>query len=229
MVVHTKWFNLMLEMRTLLLLAGLITWSLPAPASTLVVNVIDVDTGQPVPDAQVIIQEGQPAEPFTATIVQKNRQFDPQLLVIAKGSEVEFPNLDNTLHHVYSFSPAKMFDIELYADQPEAPVVFDKTGVVELGCNIHDRMQAFILVVDSGLRTATDASGQASIVLPEAITQGDQITLNLWHPRLTDTTKMRTFTLPLPLSGPADLSIPLVPKPSETGRLDRLQNRLQDI
>lgn len=219
----------MLDIRSLLLLTGFFTWSLVADGSTLAIDVIDSNTGEAVENAQVIVREGEPAEPVTAAIVQKNRQFDPQFLVIPKGSEVEFPNLDNTLHHVYSFSPAKMFDIELYADQPEAPVVFDKTGVVELGCNIHDRMQAFILVVNSGLRGATDASGKASIPLPDAVSQGDQVTLSLWHPRLTDTTRTLTFTLPLPLSEPADLSIPLAPKPSKTGRLDRLQNRLQDI
>ena len=59
-----------------------------------------------------------------------------------------FPNSDNVRHQVYSFSPAKRFQLPLYAGTPAAPVVFDRPGVVAIGCNIHDQMSAYLVVVD---------------------------------------------------------------------------------
>ncbi|MGO1462421.1 MAG: Cupredoxin, partial [Oleiphilaceae bacterium] len=73
--------------------------------------------------------------PVQAKVVQKDRMFHPHVLILPTGSSVNFPNRDNTQHHVYSFSPAKPFNLELYAGQPEAPVLFDQPGIVELGCN----------------------------------------------------------------------------------------------
>ena len=73
-------------------------------------------------------------------------QFHPFVLIVPVGAKVSFPNLDPTRHHVYSFSPAKQFELKLFARDQSRSVVFDKPGVVALGCNIHDAMTAFIVV-----------------------------------------------------------------------------------
>jgi hypothetical protein len=65
------------------------------------------------------------------------------------GTSVHFPNRDSVRHHVYSFTPAKKYELKLYTGTPANPVVFDRAGVVPLGCNIHDRMSAHIVVVDT--------------------------------------------------------------------------------
>jgi hypothetical protein len=69
-----------------------------------------------------------------------------------------FPNSDDIRHQVYSFSPAKTFQLPLYQGTPASPIVFDKPGIVTLGCNIHDRMSAYIVVVDTPYFATTAAS-----------------------------------------------------------------------
>jgi len=91
-----------------------------------------------------------PTSPRGDTIMdQLDRRFVPHVLPVQKGTRVRFPNHDNVRHQVYSFSPAKRFSLPLYQGTPGAPVVFDQEGVVALGCNIHDAMSAFIVVVDT--------------------------------------------------------------------------------
>jgi plastocyanin len=150
-----------------MMMACLLLLPLPVNAaqSTLSVTVIDSQNGEAVASARIIVNDGPTAKPISVEMVQKNRQFQPKVLMVPKKSEVNFPNQDATQHHVYSFSPTKVFNLELFAGKPEAPVVFDKTGVVEVGCNIHDNMQGFILVTDSSLTALTDSSGRASKVM----------------------------------------------------------------
>jgi hypothetical protein len=83
--------------------------------------------------------------------------------VVQAGTMVNFPNRDDVRHHVYSFSPAKRFEIKLYAGTPVDPVPFDKTGEVVLGCNIHDHMIAYVYVVESPWFGKTDKDGVAKI------------------------------------------------------------------
>jgi len=97
-------------------------------------------------------------------------------LVIQTGTAVNFPNFDTVRHHVYSFSAIKTFEIKLYAGTPTAPVVFDKPGVAALGCNIHDRMSSFIVVVDTPLFGRSDAKGLVQIDVPAGEHQ-----LRAWH------------------------------------------------
>ncbi|WP_210797893.1 methylamine utilization protein [Pseudoalteromonas ostreae] len=117
----------------------------------------------------------------TFTMAQKDRQFTPHILVVEQNSQVEFPNADSIMHHVYSFSKSKSFELKLYREQPQAPITFDKTGVVELGCNIHDWMLGYIVVVDSPFYGITNDQGQLSLDVP----QGDY-TLNVWHEGFSD-------------------------------------------
>ncbi len=116
-----------------------------------------------------------------AEMAQLKRQFSPRTLVVQTGTSVLFPNLDTVRHHVYSFSPVKPFELKLYAGTPAAPVLFDKAGIVVLGCNIHDRMTGWIVVVDTPYFAKTDATGQAKIDVPD----GEHL-VRVSHPQQAD-------------------------------------------
>lgn len=159
-------------------------------ADELTVRVQLTDGAAPVAGAVVYLNDGSKPSPVRSEVSQKNRMFHPHVLILPVGSSVDFPNQDNTQHHVYSFSPAKTFNLELYADKPEAPVVFDQPGIVELGCNIHDHMQAFIVVADTRAIGQTNEQGEVTIALDFGDTQvPGSLSLNIWHPRLPDNTR----------------------------------------
>ena len=154
-----------------------------AIAATVQVQVTGGD-GKPLADAVVFLESREarlavrPASGIE--MAQANRQFDPRVLVVPVGSSVEFPNRDTVRHHVYSFSPAKTFELKLYTGTPATPVVFDKTGVAVLGCNIHDNMAAWVVVVDTPYHGRTAASG--AVVL--ANVPPGSYRLRVWHPGL---------------------------------------------
>src|SRR5947209_6939672 len=135
-------------------------------AAPLTVRIVDA-SGHPVRDAVVTLYPaGAAARPARAggryVVSQQNLQFQPFLTVIPVGADVSFPNLDPTKHHVYSFSPAKKFELKLFAKDQSRTVQFDKPGVVALGCNIHDQMSAFIVVTDSAWTARTNRQGIAA-------------------------------------------------------------------
>jgi plastocyanin len=115
----------------------------------------------------------------TAAIEQVDREFTPYVSVVQTGTAVSFPNRDPILHHVYSFSPAKTFEIKLYTGKSPGVIVFDKPGVVNIGCNIHDWMIAYLLVVSTPHFAKTDAKGIAR--LRDLPAGGYE--LRAWHPR----------------------------------------------
>ncbi len=138
--------------------------------------------GTPVGDAAVVIEPvsgGYPKRQRTVTIEQRDRDFIPYVSIVQTGTLVEFPNRDPFKHHIYSFSPAKTFEIKLYADKPALPVLFDKAGEVAIGCNIHDWMEAYILVVNSAYFAKTGDDGKATI---RDVPAG-HYRLRVWHPR----------------------------------------------
>ncbi len=112
----------------------------------------------------------------TVIIDQIDKEFINHVTPVQVGSTISFPNHDQIRHHVYSFSSAKNFEIPLYKGVPANPITFDQPGVVVLGCNIHDQMSAYIVVVDSPFFTKTDEQGHASLSLPA----GDY-ELRYWH------------------------------------------------
>jgi len=165
----------------LLLCLGL---AAPAVASDLSVS-LSTPGGAPIADAVVMVAPeagvhgARPlAGPFQ--MAQKDMEFQPFVLIVPVGADVAFPNLDRVRHHVYSFSPAKTFELKLYGRDETRVVHFDKPGVVPLGCNIHDSMVAFVLVVDTPYAGMTDASGQAVI---HGVPPGAQA-VRVWHPYL---------------------------------------------
>ncbi|HEX7642702.1 MAG TPA: methylamine utilization protein [Burkholderiaceae bacterium] len=152
-----------------------------ASAASLSVDVTDA-AGVPLADAVVY------AEPVsgqvlprsarrTVEIEQRKRRFNPLVTVVQVGTEINFPNNDTVKHHVYSFSPAKVFDLPLYSGTPAAPQLFDKAGTVVLGCNIHDQMIAYVEVVDTPFFGKTDVSGKLRL---DALPPG-KYQLRAWH------------------------------------------------
>lgn len=127
-----------------------------------------------------------------AIMDQVNRQFSPYILAVQKGQRVSFPNSDSIKHHVYSFSSPKVFELQLFKNRRAQSMLFDKSGVIELGCNIHDWMLGYIYVVDTPYFAQTDADGVVSIDAPDG-----EYTLHVWHPRIQeqDIQKKRLVTL----------------------------------
>ena len=106
------------------------------------------------PPVAVVYLEGKfpiPDQLTTQRILQKDLIFTPSLLPVRTGTKVEFPNLDDTYHNVFSFSPAKRFDLGRHRpeDKPVPSQVFDKPGMVTLRCDIHEHMRAIVLVLDT--------------------------------------------------------------------------------
>ncbi len=116
----------------------------------------------------------------TAVMDQSDQQFTPHVLAVRTNTLVRFPNSDNIRHHVYSFSPAKRFELRLYHGSTAEPVLFDQPGQVALGCNIHDSMLGYIYVVDSEWFAVSDAEGRLHI---KDVPPGDY-QLQVQHPRL---------------------------------------------
>jgi len=154
------------------------------PAASVSITVQGSD-GRPVPGAVITVRslapEARPSLPVRAVMDQVNRAFDPDLLVIPVGSTVEFPNSDSVSHQIYSFSPAKRFQLPLYRGNPNPPQKFDTAGVVTLGCNIHDEMIAYLVVTDAQYFGRTDGYGSWTADLPKG-----KYRVSVWHPRMND-------------------------------------------
>jgi len=123
-----------------------------------------------------------PAAPIAAIMDQVNLAFVPDVLVIPLHSKVQFPNSDAISHQVYSFSPARKFQLPLYRGKPYPPVLFDQPGVITLGCNIHDNMLAYIVVTSAPYFGRTGAEGDWT--LPNV--PAGQYSLRVWHPLLNE-------------------------------------------
>lgn len=148
-------------------------------AATLQVSVQGPEA-QPLEGAVVYLESEAAArqlKPLSeVAIVQQDKTFIPEVTVVTQGTAVAFPNQDTVRHHVYSFSPIKKFDIKLYAGTPEKPIVFEQAGIAVLGCNIHDQMVAWVLVLNTPYFARTDAKGQLKLEAPA----GDY-RLRVWH------------------------------------------------
>jgi plastocyanin len=165
-------------LRLLLPLLALQTFA----AATLSVDVRNA-RGAPVPDAVVYaVPQGVSVPPAkkTAVMDQKNRMFVPHVLPIQTGTAVRFPNSDDIRHQVYSFSEAKTFQLPLYQGTPATPIVFDKHGVATLGCNIHDSMSAYIVVVDTPHFGKSEKDGKVTL---HSLPAG-RYAVHVWAPNL---------------------------------------------
>jgi hemoglobin len=98
--------------------------------------------------------------PKNRVVEQRNKTFAPHLLAVPVGSTVAFPNFDTIYHNVFSLSQPQRFDLGLYKAGDMREVVFDKPGIVRLGCNIHTNMAAYVVVVDAPHYAVADAEGK---------------------------------------------------------------------
>ncbi len=156
--------------------------ALPGWGASLTAKASDA-SGNPLADAVIyaLPKAGTPIParvPRPMAIEQKDREFVPYVTPVQAGTTVNFPNRDPLLHHVYSFSPAKSFEIKLYSGDAARGILFDKPGTVTLGCNIHDWMIGYILVVESPWFAKTGSDGRALI---GEIPAGE-FEVHLWHP-----------------------------------------------
>ena len=142
--------------------------------------------GAPLEGAVVVAEPAagalKPRPGQKAIMDQRDLMFVPDVLVVQTGTAVDFPNSDQVRHQVYSFSGAKTFQLALYAGRAPAPVVFDRSGLVTLGCNIHDSMLGYIWVTDSPWygRTGADGSLRLHSLAPGAYT------VRIWHALLDE-------------------------------------------
>lgn len=156
-------------------------------AANLDIRVVD-SKGAPVADAVVwlVSLDAQPAAAERTAgdgiseIEQRGQEFAPYVTVIRTGMAIRLPNRDTVEHHVYSDSPTKRFQFPLYAPGKAETVVFDRPGIVPLGCNIHDWMLAYVVVVDTPWYIRTSAEGTATL---KGVPPG-RYHAEIWHPRL---------------------------------------------
>jgi plastocyanin len=118
-----------------------------------------------------------PAEPVV--IVQDKEEFQPYVTAVVVGTRISFPNRDKVQHHVYSQSKAKSFEIPLYRGEAKEPVLFDRPGVVTLGCNIHDWMAAYVVVLPTPHFARSGPDG----LVPLTGLPAGRYRLEVWHPR----------------------------------------------
>ncbi len=178
--------------------------------------------GQPIPNAVVVSRpaSGVPA-PARATetyqVTQSDIRFTPSVIIVPVGAEVLFPNRDKVRHHVYSFSPAKRFELKLYGKDESRRITFDQPGVVSLGCNIHDQMVGFAYVTNTPYAMKTGANGEAVL---EGVPAGAGM-VTVWHPFLRGRNNEMAQSLTIPGQGAAHaaFSLSLHPPPTDKASL----------
>ena len=163
------------------------------------------DNGEPAEGVVVVVENASTSGKAgtSGEMGQRDRQFDPNILVVQKGATVTFPNYDNIKHHIYSFSSVKTFEQELYKGTESTPVVFEKTGIVELGCNVHDWMLGYIYIVDTPFYGTTNDNGEVQLA---GLSDGEY-QVSVWHPRIDNAENGQSQTLSLTASGNVQLQL----------------------
>lgn len=212
-------------------LACLFLWGagcLPVLAAEITLSA--TGAGKPLPDAVFSLQGSRTtaaAARAAAVMDQRGSQFQPHVLAVQSGTSVAFPNSDQIQHQVYSFSAAKKLDLPLYAGARATPVRFDQPGIVVLGCNIHDWMIGYVVVVETPYFGKTDAKGSAVIDAPPGTYR-----LVAWHERLNGIAQEQVVTLTAdkPLSLSITLNVaPEAPAKPGNERLKALQEKFRRI
>jgi len=208
---HPGWRRGILSLFAGVALVGSAT--LPALAAEIAAHVKGPD-GKPLSDAVVVAvpEDGAwkaPRAPAQEIVDQINHAFVPRVKPVLVGTPVSFPNKDSVRHHVYSFSPAKRFELPLYVGTPSEAVVFDKPGVVVLGCNIHDWMIGYIYVSESPWFAKTGEDGRAVLTnLPARA-----YAVRVWHPRMEGAEEAMLTRADLSRTGRAEVAWELKLKP----------------
>ena len=175
--------------------------------------------GKPVADAVVtVLGAGSRAAAGTHVIDQKNLTFLPYVEVFHPGDSLVFRNSDGTRHHVYSFSPVKQFEMVVEAKGRSAPLLLDRTGVVAVGCNIHDGMISYLYVTDAPYAARTDGTGRVSF---DGLPAGP-FEVRVWQPRLpAGRPDLRQQSIVLTAQETRTVVFPLTLRPDSRRQFDR--------
>jgi plastocyanin len=120
-----------------------------------------------------------------ASVTQKGAMFTPHVLPVLVGTTVDWPNNDDILHNVFSFSEAQPFDLGLYKSPTIKSVKFEKPGKVDVFCSIHSRMNCIVLVLENPYFTTANDRGHYTITnVPPG-----SYKLKAWHERLPSQSK----------------------------------------
>ena len=180
-------------------------------AGDVLVNVKD-DKGAAVADAVVSLvaldaPAPLPAPPTDAVVVaQQGQEFDPYVTAVVVGTRVSFPNHDKVHHQIYSLSKTKPFEIALHGPGGDQTITFDKPGIVAIGCNIHDWMSAYVVILATPNFLKTPAGGTARLA---ALPPG-RYRLDVWHPRLVGESRREIVIAPGD-AAPQTISVTLKP------------------
>lgn len=176
--------SLLLRALALLLLSTSYCWG--ASISFLI---LDKDN-QPIPDAIVSLFPTSASGKKLATTMtappanmkQTNKQFRPHVVVVQKGQKVNFPNQDSIKHQVYSLSDLQQFDLTVEAGESQQGPEMQTEGAINIGCNIHDWMQAYVYVVNSPWFAQSGNDGKATLAIPD----NETFEWRIWHPRMSN-------------------------------------------
>lgn len=140
---------------------------IPGKSFGVKVKIID-QAGAPVENAVVSVKQPSKTRNDSAKLDnvimdQVNSQFDPHVLIVEKKQQVIFPNSDDIRHHIYSFSKPNDFEIKMYRGGEKKSLQFEQSGIVVLGCNIHDQMRGYLYIADQEETAITDENGIAVI------------------------------------------------------------------
>ncbi len=198
-----------------LILASCVLWTQSFAGAATLESLVRDPAGKPLAEAVVyaiIPGKPQPARQGASAVMdQIDKEFVPHVLAVQSGTLVRFPNQDNIRHNVYSFSPAKVFSLQLYRGTTAEPVLLDKPGAVVLGCNIHDFMLGYILAVDTPHFGVTGADGKVSL---RNLVAGEY-EVRAWHPRMQEEVDSlsRRVSIAGPGAAPVSFTITLKPDP----------------
>jgi plastocyanin len=170
--------------RSTLFAAGLLLVVAAVAQAANVEVLLTAPDGKPLVDGVAWLESRETraaAKPLAgAEMEQADKRFTQRVAVVTAGTAVHFPNRDKVRHHVYSLSPIKPFELKLYTGTPANPVTFDKPGVAVLGCNIHDNMVAWVVVVESPHFGLSGRDGRIKL----ADVPAGAYKLRSWHPDL---------------------------------------------
>lgn len=181
-----------------LLVATTLLFGTVASAATLTADFVDAQ-GKPLNDVVLTLQgpAGKTDPAPSADMDQRDQRFAPHVLAVRTGTQIKFPNSDDIRHQVYSFSPAKRFELRLYGGTPSDPVLFDKPGLVVLGCNIHDWMLGYVYVTDDPWFGVSSDKGTLAL---DQMPAGHYVA-TLWHPQAPDMQPVSGGEFDIPASG----------------------------
>ena len=162
---------------------GLLLAVISVDAAELDVTVLD-RYGRPVPNVAVFVQSDPeirlPVPRELAVMELVDTRFAPNVLVVQAGTRVQFPNKDFVAHHIYSFSEPNNFVLPMFKGNTKPQVEFGNAGVVTIGCNIHDDMVGYILVVHSAIFSTTGVDGTTRLIADNP----DGLSVSIWSPRI---------------------------------------------